>query len=130
MASSDHPGEESDCVRVREATVGDAVVMAQLGASIQQMHHDHRPDWFKPASAHEVVALYEELLANHAATAFLAADGHDVLGFVVVKVLRKPDSPLRWAQAIVDIDQIGVAPSARRRGVGHELIRAVRELAD
>ena len=74
-------------MRVREATLSDAVVIARLGASIQQMHHDHRPDWFKPASAHETVALYEEWLANAAATTFLAEDGQDVLGFVVVKVL-------------------------------------------
>jgi GNAT superfamily N-acetyltransferase len=52
------------------------------------------------------------------------------VGFVVVKLHLRPDSALGWGQTLLELDQIGVAPSARRRGVGHTLMNAVRERAD
>ncbi len=117
-------------MRIREARSEDAVVLAELGATIQQLHHDERPDWFKPANADEAVKFYEELLENADVTAFVAEDDAGVLGFVLVNVLHRPETPFAWAQTIVHIDQIGVAPSARHRGVGRELFQAVRALAD
>ena len=114
---------------VRKATVDDAELVARLGASIQRMHHDERPDWFKPANESAAAELYRELLGDPAATIYLAED-EDALGFVVVKMHQRPDSPLGFAQTLLELDQIGVAPSARRRGVGHALMNAVRERAD
>ena len=52
------------------------------------------------------------------------------MGFVMTKVSVMQKTPLVWEQTIVEVSQIGVAPSARRSGVGRELFMAVRELAD
>jgi GNAT superfamily N-acetyltransferase len=93
------------------------------------MHHDERPDWFKPANEAAAVELYREFLGEPAVTIYLAED-EEALGFVVVKVHQRPDSPLGFAQTLLELDQIGVAPSVRRRGVGHELMNAVRARAD
>lgn len=77
-------------MRIREARSEDAVVLAELGATIQQLQHDERPDWFKPANAVEAVKFYEELLENADVTAFVAEDDAGVLGFVLVNVLHRP----------------------------------------
>jgi ribosomal protein S18 acetylase RimI-like enzyme len=114
---------------VRKATGDDAEIIARLGASIQRMHHDERPDWFKPANEAAAAELYRELLGDQAVTIYLAED-EEALGFVVVKVHQRPDSPLGIAQTILELDQIGVAPSVRRRGVVHELMNAFRARAD
>jgi GNAT superfamily N-acetyltransferase len=114
---------------VRKAKDDDAEMVARLGASIQRMHHDERPDWFKPANEAAAVELYRELLGDPAVTIYLAED-EEALGFVVVKVHQRPDSPLGFAQTLLELDQIGVAPSVRRLGVGHELMNAVRARAD
>jgi ribosomal protein S18 acetylase RimI-like enzyme len=114
---------------VRRANPDDASTVARLGASIQLMHHEERPDWFKPVDVDTSVAMYRELLSDPAVTVYLAED-EDAVGFVVVKVHKRPDSPLGWGQTLLELDQIGVAPALRRRGIGHELMHAVRERAD
>jgi ribosomal protein S18 acetylase RimI-like enzyme len=114
---------------IRVATVEDAPVIAGLGVAIQRMHHDERPDWFKPADETAGTELYGELLRDPAVTVYLAEES-EALGFVVVKLHHRPDSALGLGQTLLELDQIGVAPSARRRGVGHALMNAVRERAD
>jgi diamine N-acetyltransferase len=116
-------------MNVRVAHARDAPTIARLGASIQRMHHERRPDWFRPVDDDASVELYLELLADPAVTVYLAEDA-DAVGFVVVKVHQRPDSALGVGQTILELDQIGVAPTARRLGVGRELMNAVRERAN
>ncbi len=127
---SDRSSEENRRVRMQTATQEDAPTIAILGADIQEMHHNSRPDWFKPAAAQESAALYEDLLANPSITTYIAEDGAEALSFVLVKVHHRAETPLNCAQVVVDINQIGVTPSARGRGVGHELMVSVRALAN
>jgi PhnO protein len=117
-------------MKIRKATVDDAASIAILGADIQQMHHEQRPDWFKPANDKTTVEMYREMLTNAAFTVYIAEEGKEPLGFVAAVVHQRPHTPLGWAQTVLEVDQIGVAPSARRRGVGHALFTVVRELAD
>jgi len=117
-------------VKIRKANVDDATSIALLGTNIQRKHHESRPDWFKPADEAATVDMYRATLMNPAVTVYIAEEGKNAIGFVVAVVHQRPDTPMGWTQIILEVDQIGVAPSARRRGVGHELFHAVRELAD
>ena len=117
-------------MNVRRAGVDDAAVIMSLGTSIQQMHHLERPDWFKPVNEIDAAEMYRNQLMDPAVTIFIAEQDGVALGFVVAEVQVRPDSPLGWAQTTLYVEQIGVAPLQRRRGVGHELFNAVRELAD
>jgi len=116
-------------MNIRKAVVDDAEVIANLGASIQQMHHEQRPDWFRPVDEIAIVEMYRDRLLDPSVTGFIAEEDDIVLGFVMAEVHVRPDSPLGWAQTTLYLEQIGVAPSQRRRGVGHELFNAVGELA-
>ncbi|HVA52094.1 MAG TPA: hypothetical protein VNF05_01140 [Acidimicrobiales bacterium] len=42
---------------IRKATDDDAEMVARLVASIQRMHHDQRPDCFKPANESNAAEL-------------------------------------------------------------------------
>ena len=117
-------------MNVRRASVDDAVVIASLGTIIQQMHYEERPDWFKPADEIVFTEMYRNRLMDPTVTAFIAEQDDVAVGFVVAEVQVRTDSPLGKAQTILIVDQIGVPSSQRRRGVGHELFNAVRELAD
>jgi len=117
-------------MKVRRATADDAESMASLNASVQQVHHEERPDWFKPVDENAIAQMYRNRLMDPTVTAFIAEEDDIALGFVVVEVQAKPDTPLRWAQTTLYVEQIGVAPSQRRRGVGHELFDAVRQMAN
>jgi hypothetical protein len=56
-------------MKIRKATVDDAASIAILGAHIQQMHHEQRPDWFKSANDKTTIEMYREMLTNAAVTA-------------------------------------------------------------
>jgi GNAT superfamily N-acetyltransferase len=117
-------------MNIRRATPDDALTVATLGAVIQASHAPERPDWFKPANPAGAVEMYREMLCDPNVTVFLAEEGDDALGFLMAVTHRRPDTPLSFAQTVLEIDQIGVDPAARRRGVGHALFEAARELAD
>jgi ribosomal protein S18 acetylase RimI-like enzyme len=117
-------------MKLRRATADDALVVATLGAVIQASHQPERPDWFKPANPASALELYREMLSDSKVTVFLAEEGDDALGFLMAVTHERPDTPLSFAQTVLEIDQIGVAPSARRRGVGHALFQAALELAE
>ena len=115
---------------IRRATPEDALTVATLGAVIQDSHQIERPDWFKPANPASAVEFYREMLSDPKVTVFLAEEGDDALGFLMAVTHHRPDTPLSFAQTVLEVDQIGVSPTARRRGVGHALFQAARELAD
>ena len=117
-------------MKIRTATIEEAPLIASLGANVQRLHHEKRPDWFKPADETTTVDWYREMVMNPAATIYLAEDANQAIGFVVAVVHQRPDTPFGRAQTVLEVDQIGVTPSQRRRGVGHALLNAVRELAD
>ena len=101
---------------IRSATVADAGAVAELGAIVQVLHHEHRHDVFKPADALAARSLYERLFADPSVRAFLVeADGKQV-GYVIVHIMSAPETPLTRPATLIDIDQMGVHPDARRQG--------------
>jgi ribosomal protein S18 acetylase RimI-like enzyme len=75
--------------------------------------------------------LYAKLLEDPPVTAYVAQDGQgNPLGYVIARVITRPETVLSWGATVVDIDQIGVTSSARRQGVGARLMSVVRSLAE
>jgi len=122
--------DDTGVVKIRTATIEDAPLLASLGANVQRLHHEKRPDWFKPVDETTTVDWYREMLMNPAAAIYLAEDADEAIGFVIAVVYQRLDTPFGRAQTVLEVDQIGVAPSQRRRGVGRALFKAVRELAN
>ena len=123
-------GDQTSSVTIRNAVPADAATLAGLGVHVQELHHRNRPDWFRPADAAAALPLYEMLLSDRAVRAFVFGDNAVPVGYVIARSLERPETPLTWGGTLVDIDQIWVLPGARRHGVGIELVRAVRALAD
>ena len=129
-ATTPPPPVNMSNMAIRRADAQDAVLLARLGADVQALHHRHRPDWFKPADVGRATAAYEMLLGDPAVAVFVFEEGDEPLGYVVTRLVHRPETPLTWPLKLLDIDQIGVNPAARRRGVGAALFRAVRLYAD
>jgi diamine N-acetyltransferase len=113
---------------VRPATPADAPVIAALNADVQQLHHDVAPEWFKPPEQVSAVEYFRILLASEAAHAFLAEDGRP-RGYALVRIREVPETPLTYRSRVVELDQICVEPASRGRGLGRELLDAVRRFA-
>jgi GNAT superfamily N-acetyltransferase len=111
---------------VRVADSNDAQEVAELNGVVQQLHHDERPDWFKPPSSESVLPIVDEWLSSSSTALFVACDSDGtMIGYSVGFQRERADSALLFAARVVELDQVVVVPSARERGVGRALATAV-----
>jgi GNAT superfamily N-acetyltransferase len=113
---------------IRRATPRDAGVLADLNRHVQDWHAATYPDVFKTTT--DPVAVTEwfaDVLRDPDCAAFIAGD--PAQGYVTCTLLVRPENPFAHAARRMMIDQIGVAPLARRQGVGQALIKAAMDHA-
>ena len=114
-------------MNVRRARPDDAATMARLNAHVQGWHAAHYPDVFHahpdPAA---LTAWFADRLADPACTAFLAGD--PPLGYALCSLQTREASIFSPRVRRLMVDQIAVAPEARRQGHGRVLLQAARDL--
>ena len=110
------------------ATAADAATLARLNAHVQGWHAAEYPEtFFAVPDPVGLVAYYEGRLAEPGCTAFLAGD--PAQGYVLCNLQAREASVFSPAIRRLLVEQIAVAPDARRRGVGRALMQAARDLA-
>lgn len=117
-------------MHLRQAALDDAALLAALNEPVQQIHAEHRPDWFKPHQVTaELIEFYMKLLSDPACTTFIAVDDQRACGYMVCRLMRRPESPFTHAIAALYIDQLSINPEDRQRGIGALLMQRAVELA-
>jgi ribosomal protein S18 acetylase RimI-like enzyme len=113
---------------VRRATVADAATLAALNVHVQAWHAEHYPDvFFARPDPQGLLAWFADRLADPACTAFLAGD--PALGYALCSFQARAANVFSPPVRRLVIDQIAVAPEARRKGHGMALMDAARALA-
>jgi ribosomal protein S18 acetylase RimI-like enzyme len=113
---------------IRRATLADAATLADLNAHVQGWHAAHYPEVFFPSP--DAAALTDHFamrLADPGCSAFLSGD--PALGYALCQVQTREASIFSPPVRRLMIDQIAVAPEARRQGHGRALLEAARALA-
>jgi GNAT superfamily N-acetyltransferase len=102
---------------VRPAGAGDLAAVAGLAAELAQSFA------FSPGSFR---ASYPSLLADHGARLLLAAEGQEILGYLLGfrHLTFYANGPVAWVEEVV------VRPGDRGRGVGGALMSAFERWAD
>lgn len=113
---------------LRRAVVGDAAVVAGLNAHVQGWHAAHYPGVFhaEPERA-ALTAHFAARLADPDVTCFLA--GKPAQGYAICVLQMREASVFSPGVRRLLVDHIGVAPEARRQGMGRALLGAARGLA-
>jgi GNAT superfamily N-acetyltransferase len=93
------------------------------------MDFNMRGDWFQHPDDVPAQHMYRELLREDNAVIYVAEVNGRFSGFAVAFAQYKFPTAQRRKQILINVDQIVVAASARRRGVGHALMKQVRTLA-
>lgn len=119
----------ADELYLRAATRADAPVLAALHESVHAIHVRDEPELFRAVDVDSMRAWFDSQLEAPNMRAELALDGETVLGYSLVQLRELPATPFTHARRILFVDQMGVAPHARRHGVGRTLMRGVREHA-
>jgi ribosomal protein S18 acetylase RimI-like enzyme len=116
---------------VRLAVEADAALLSTLNADVQALHAESLPWLFKPPGPETFTpADASALLAKPDNLIFVAEVGSEAAGYAYAEIVRRAETPLRYAFEEVHLHHIGVRPAWRRQGVGEALIDAVREAAN
>jgi ribosomal protein S18 acetylase RimI-like enzyme len=110
---------------VRVADPADAVVLADLDRDAQEEHHQRVPEWFAAPGDPDVADLLRRWLARDGAVGFVAELDDRTAGYALAVVHHRPATPAVPESHWIDLDQIAVAPHARRRGVARALCQSV-----
>lgn len=106
---------------VRVATPADAGVLAGLNRPAQLEHHRRVPEWFAAPGDPDVEDLVRRWLCREGAVGFVAELDGQVAGYALAAVHHRVRSRSSPESHWIDLNQIAVAPEARRRGVAKAL---------
>jgi GNAT superfamily N-acetyltransferase len=113
---------------LRRATAADAAALARLNGHVQGWHAAQYPKTFFAAPDPEgLVAYYQGRLAEPGCSVFLAGD--PPVGYALCSLQARAASVFSPAIRRLLVEQIAVAPDARRKGMGRALLAAARALA-
>jgi ribosomal protein S18 acetylase RimI-like enzyme len=110
---------------VRRAEAGDASALAELNGFVQDLHRSHEPAVYTRPEAAEVAAWFLTQLDDDHVRMWVATAGGASVGYVSVLVKAREGHLFCHARAWWEVDQIGVHPAWRRRGVARALLRVV-----
>ncbi len=115
---------------IRLASPADSSILSRLNLDVQRLHAEHYPNIFKmPESDDFAVSFFNEMLADPAVTIFIAEDDEEPVGYILCKLIERPENPFTFAARTLLIDQISVRPTARGKGVGAALMQQAESLA-
>jgi ribosomal protein S18 acetylase RimI-like enzyme len=117
-------------MNIRSATSIDSAILSHLCTDVQGLHAHHYPSVFKkPQSDDFAVAFFAEMLADLMVTIFIAEEDGNAIGYILCKLMDRPENPFTFATRYLLVDQISVRPAARGQGVGAALMGRAEVLA-
>jgi ribosomal protein S18 acetylase RimI-like enzyme len=110
-------------MNIRPATSADALSLSSLSMDVQTLHAKQHPDIFKvPKSEDFAMSFFEEMLTDPFVRIFIAEQGGEALGYILCRLVERPETPFTFAARLLHIDQISVRPAVQGRGVGAALM--------
>ncbi|MGH2404820.1 MAG: GNAT family N-acetyltransferase [bacterium] len=102
----------------RRAAPGDERTLAELNAFVQDFHVINNPAYFKPGAREEVTAWFKGLLEKSTVKIWIAEAGGVPVGYASAFLHERAENAFCRSRRWLEIDQIGVRPDWRRRGIG------------
>jgi diamine N-acetyltransferase len=116
-------------IRIRLAALGDEAVLAPLSADVQELHVRERPDVFKSVDVPGLERWFRDKLASGDAKIWIAHIGDTPVGYTAATRQHRVETVFCHERRWYEVEQVGVRPQYRRRGVGRSLLDHVVEFA-
>lgn len=116
-------------VNVRKITRDDVRVLAEMTAEIQQIHHQAAPDIFAEVTGN--LSEFEAHIVSYMerGTGCIAEVNGQLLGCVLYEIRETVKNPFLKPHLRLHVDQMGVRPGFRGRGIGRHLMKQVMSAA-
>src|SRR5215216_6394342 len=106
-------------MNIRPATPADSLTLSSLSGDVQRLHAQYHPVIFKiPQKDDFAASFFGEALEDPAIRIFIAERDGQALGYILCKLIERPENPFTFTTRFLMIDQISVRPSIHRQGVG------------
>ncbi|MGE5374971.1 MAG: GNAT family N-acetyltransferase [Bacteroidota bacterium] len=116
-------------MKIHPATSSDSFILSSLSVDVQRLHAEHHPGIFKiPENEDYAVSFFEAMVADQTVMIFIAEDEEKAIGYILCKLIERPDNPFTYAARTLLVDQISVRPEARGKGVGQALMKQAEAL--
>lgn len=116
---------------IRQATTEDAERLAFLNKTVHQLHVSAAPQMFKPTTGADpdIIAWYRQLVADENTTLYLLEANGEPVGYVGCIIRHLPETPFRYAESVLYIEQLAVTVQHQRNGYGQMLMERAYQLA-
>ena len=116
---------------IHQAVHEDALRLSSLSMDVQRLHAEHHPDVFRmPQSENYAISFFEEMLVDPTVRIFIAEEVGDALGYILCRLVERPENTFTFAARFLLIDQISVRPVAHGQGIGMALMQQAELLAE
>jgi ribosomal protein S18 acetylase RimI-like enzyme len=113
-------------ISIRRAKPSDADGIVRLLMQIAQLHHEGRPDLFKPGSKKYGQAEFDAMLANESKPVFVAEDNFgNVAGYCICELIEYNGHAVLKDHVTLYIDDLCVDERLRGQRIGEKLNDAV-----
>jgi ribosomal protein S18 acetylase RimI-like enzyme len=113
-------------ITIRRAQSRDCTGVIRLLLQIAQLHHEGRPDLFKPGSKKYGQAEFDGMLLDESRPVFIAEDGAgDVAGYCICELIEYKNHAVFKDHVTLYIDDLCVDERLRGQRIGEKLNDAV-----
>ena len=117
-------------MKIRKAIATDSSLLSSLCVDVQFLHAQNHTDIFKmPQSEDFAISFFDEMLIDPATRILIAEENGKAHGYVLCKLIERPETPFTFAMRYLLIDQISVRPAEQGKGIGAALLNQAEILA-
>ncbi|MBR4224274.1 MAG: GNAT family N-acetyltransferase [Oscillospiraceae bacterium] len=116
-------------MHVRVAGRDDLTKVNELRRQVNDVHTAGEPGIFKQGFGEDLRAYIYKIYDDPAKSIIVAEDEGEICGFAVLLRFNKPESPYSRERRYLNVEEFGVDEAHRRKGVGRELMRYIRDTA-
>ncbi len=116
-------------MEIRIAKKSDIPDLLRLLRQILQMHHDGRPDLFKPKAEKYSEAELKLILENKSRPIFVAVENEKVVGYIFCILKRLENNNIMTDILTLHVDDLCVDETMRGAGIGTQLLEHAKSFA-
>ena len=117
-------------MNIRRAVSTDNLLLSRLCMDVQSLHAQYHSDIFKmPQSEDFAISFFDQMLDDPMTYIYIAEQNGKACGYVLCKLVERPENPFTFAMRYLLIDQISVRSAEQGKGIGAALLKQADILA-
>lgn len=114
---------------IRFATKEDLPQINELRMQVSLFHAQARPDMFKPGFPQEVADFIHVMYDDEHTHILVAEEDDQLVAFACLAEMEVSATPYRPGRKFLEVDEIGVDESMRRKGIGRQMFDEIFRFA-